>query len=130
MLVVCAALLLSSLRNLLASDPGLVADRLVTATIARPRFRYPDDQRRRAFVEDVLARVRDIPGVHRAAAASAVPFGGASYGSVFVIHGRPHQLRNSSSSTASRARTRNAYSVAEVSARTNVTKRIVRKAAA
>jgi putative ABC transport system permease protein len=90
MLVVCAALLLTSLRNLLASDPGFNTEHLVTATIAPSQARYPDDVRRRAFLEEVLTRVRQVPGVHRAAAGSAIPFGGNANGSVFIIEGRPH----------------------------------------
>lgn len=53
-----------------------------------PEARYPDDERRAAFTEAVLARLGATPGVEAAAAASAAPLLGG-WGGSFEIEGRP-----------------------------------------
>jgi predicted permease len=88
-LVVSAALLARSLANLMAVDPGFQPAPLVTATVAPPPLRYDTPARRRQFAAELVGRVRDLPGVRAAAAASALPFAGGVASSVFSIEGRP-----------------------------------------
>jgi putative ABC transport system permease protein len=89
MLVVSAALLVTSVRNLLSVDPGFRAEQLVTANIAPPIQRYGRPGVQLRFVEDVLIRLRALPGVQAAAAGYTVPFAGRQFGGVFAIEGRP-----------------------------------------
>jgi predicted permease len=77
-LLVGAALLLASFRNLLRADPGFVDDNVLTAAFTLPPQRYEDDAAVRAFVDRLLAQVRAIPGVESAGLTSNIPMG--SYG--------------------------------------------------
>jgi putative ABC transport system permease protein len=95
MLVVSAALLVKSLWNLLSVDPGFRAEQLVTANVAPPRQRYSKPDVHMRFVDDVLTRLRGMPGVRSAAAGYAAPFAGGQFGSVFSIEGRPDPLTKS-----------------------------------
>jgi predicted permease len=76
-LLVGAALLLASFRNLLRADPGFVGDSVVTAAFNLPPQRYDDDAVR-AFVDRLLEGVRVLPGVESAGLTSNIPMG--SYG--------------------------------------------------
>ena len=88
-LVVGAALLATSFRHILSVDPGFRPEQLISATIAPPVFRYPDDVSRRAFFDRVVERVESLPDVGDVSVADSVPFSGENYGSVFVVEGRP-----------------------------------------
>jgi putative ABC transport system permease protein len=88
-LVTSAALLVRSFQNLTAVDPGFRTERLVTATVAPPEFRYGDAAARRELVGVLLERLRSAPGVTMASAATAMPLGAPAYGAVFSIEGRP-----------------------------------------
>jgi putative ABC transport system permease protein len=87
-LVAVAALLITSLWKLRAIDPGFRAEQLVSATLAPPQLRYARPELRRQFAEDLVARLRGMPGVRAAAAGNALPFAGGASGSVFAIEGR------------------------------------------
>jgi putative ABC transport system permease protein len=89
MLVVSAALLVKSLWNLLSVDPGFRPEQLVTANVAPPRQRYSKPDVHMQFVEDLLTRLRAVPGVRSTAAGYAAPFAGRQFGGVFAIEGRP-----------------------------------------
>ncbi|MBX6365432.1 MAG: ABC transporter permease, partial [Gemmatimonadetes bacterium] len=89
MLVSAAGLLIKSFRRLLEVDPGFRVERVVSAAVAPPLSRYPDDVARRRFYAALLERARALPGVDAAAVAGAVPLGKGAYGSVFSIEGRP-----------------------------------------
>ena len=75
-LLVGAALLSRSLRELANVAPGFNAPRLTAISIAVPRSYYRDDDRVREFSKDLAARIGRIPGVERAAISSGVPFVG------------------------------------------------------
>ena len=79
-LLVGAALLSRSLRELANVAPGFTASRLTAISIAVPRSYYRDDDRVRGFSTDLVDRVSRIPGVERASVSSGIPFvsGGAS----------------------------------------------------
>ena len=79
-LLVGAALLSRSLRELASVSPGFNAPSLTAVSIAVPRSYYRDDDRVRTFSTDLAARVGRIPGVERASISSGVPFvsGGGS----------------------------------------------------
>jgi predicted permease len=90
-LLVGAGLLLASFRNVLAIDPGFVAERVLTASVVLPRSRYADDAARRGFEREVLPRLRALPGVVAAGATDTIPLGGGNSDSVILAEG--YQMR-------------------------------------
>jgi predicted permease len=90
-LLVGAGLLLASFRNVLAVDPGFVADRVLTASVVLPRSRYADDAALRSFEREVLPRLRALPGVVAAGATDTIPLGGRNSDSVILAEG--YQMR-------------------------------------
>ena len=72
-LLIGAALLLESFARLLAVDPGFQPENLLTLKIALPPARYDTDRKRAQFFDDVVQRVRAVPGVLGAAAAISIP---------------------------------------------------------
>jgi predicted permease len=79
-LLVGAALLGRSLRELSNVAPGFNPTRLTAITVALPRSYDRGDDRLRAFMKTMTPRLAQIPGVERASMSSGVPFaaGGAS----------------------------------------------------
>lgn len=88
-LVIGAVLLMKSFWNLSRVDPGFRADRLISATVVPSELEYPDAQARRQFAEQLVTRLRQLPGVDTAAFATTIPFGGGVASGVFAIEGRP-----------------------------------------
>ena len=70
-LLTCGGLLLQTFQHLRQLDLGIHSDRLLT--LVTPLFRYPDFDKRVAFVNAELERIRAVPGVINAAAISRVP---------------------------------------------------------
>jgi putative ABC transport system permease protein len=65
LLISAAAVVSSTLFRLARTDPGFVAEGVLTMQLAPP-VRYPTAEGRAAFVERVLDRVEQLPGVTRA----------------------------------------------------------------
>jgi putative ABC transport system permease protein len=74
-LLVGAALLLTSFLRLQRVDPGFAPGGILTARVTLPRSRYDDPARQTAFVDALLERARSLPGVRSAALASDAPLG-------------------------------------------------------
>jgi putative ABC transport system permease protein len=70
-LLTAGSLLLQTFQHLQRLDLGIRADRVLT--FVTPLFRYRDFDKRVAFVNAQLERVRGIPGVDSAAAISRIP---------------------------------------------------------
>ena len=77
-LLVGAGLLLKSFQRLRSTDIGVPIDNVLTLHFGLPEARYKTAVERMAFFENVLSRVRSLPGVQSAGLASAVP--GQGYG--------------------------------------------------
>src|SRR5256885_9333422 len=73
-LLIGAGLLINSFMHLRNLDPGFRADHLLTLNVELSEVKYPDTQRRSAFFDEVLRRVRELPAVQSAAAANNLPF--------------------------------------------------------
>jgi putative ABC transport system permease protein len=73
-LLVGSGLLLKTLANLRAVDPGFRSDQVLTAQIDVPDRKYPDFARRTQFFQVVLERVRALPSVTGAGFTSVLPF--------------------------------------------------------
>ena len=93
-LLVAGGLMIRSLRRQLDVEPGFRADGVVTAELALPRGRYPAPARVR-FVNELLARVRELPQIQGAAVGSDIPLGGNSNaGPMFVDGVTPEPVRS------------------------------------
>ena len=75
-LTVMAALMARSLISLRAVNLGFSSDRVLSARVALSGERYRADESKRAFFDDLLQRVRSLPGVASAGLVSARPFSG------------------------------------------------------
>ena len=75
-LLVGAGLLTRSFAKLVTVDPGVDPTNVVTGWVGLPANRYPDEERQRLALKDILRGVQAIPGVASAALTSALPLGG------------------------------------------------------
>jgi putative ABC transport system permease protein len=88
-LLVGAGLLIRSFYHLQKVDPGFIVDNLLTFNLALPQAKYPDEQRKTDFFDQVLQKIRVLPGVEAAGMASGLPLGNNGWQSGFTIEGRP-----------------------------------------
>jgi putative ABC transport system permease protein len=72
-LLIGAGLLINSFFHLRNLDPGFRGDHLLTMKVDLSDAKYPDRERRAAFFDEVMRRVRELPGVQSAAVASNLP---------------------------------------------------------
>jgi predicted permease len=86
-LLIGAGLLLASFRQVLAVRPGFNPDHVLTASVALPRSRYPDEQALVTFAHEALRRLRALPGVSAVGATNAIPFGTNNSNSVILAEG-------------------------------------------
>jgi putative ABC transport system permease protein len=86
-LLIGAGLLIKSFWRLQKIDIGLNAEHVLTMRLFPPAATYSDDQHVAAFYEEVLERVRSLPGVTNAAVLDAVPLGEKSGATVMEIEG-------------------------------------------
>jgi putative ABC transport system permease protein len=96
-LVAGSALLVQSFLRLNAQDTGFARDRVLTALVDLPRWRYKEPERIRAFWTDLFARLEHAPGVSRAAASTALPFSNWEWQTWFEVAGRDAPPDNGSS---------------------------------
>jgi putative ABC transport system permease protein len=87
-LAVSAVLLIRSLWNLTAVDPGFTVDRLVAARVSPPGFTQRDIPSRHLFAQQLLDSLGATPGVRSAAVANAIPFDAGLFGTLFQFEGR------------------------------------------
>ena len=72
-LLIGAGLLINSFFHLRNLDPGFRSDHLLTMKVNLSEVKYPDRERRAAFFDEVMRRVRELPGVQSAAVAGNLP---------------------------------------------------------
>ena len=72
-LLIGAGLLINSFVRLRNLDPGFSADHLLTMKVDLSEIKYPNRERRIGFFDEVLRRVRAIPGVKSVAVAGNLP---------------------------------------------------------
>ncbi len=87
-LLVAAGLLVKSFVRLTHVPSGLQIERVLTARLSLPDSRYPDRPAITAFFSQLLTRVRALPGVRSAGAASGLPLSVNSGDWSFDIDGR------------------------------------------
>ena len=87
-LLIASGLMLRSLWNLQSVRPGFNSERVLTAGVGLPVFRYPDAQSRIDFTRNLMRRVAEIPGVVAAGATDAAPLSGSNSTSSYDVDGQ------------------------------------------
>jgi putative ABC transport system permease protein len=87
-LLIAAGLLIASFRRLSSVDIGFNPARLMTMQISLPSTKYPEVEQQRVFFNQLLDRVRALPGVTSAALSDYLPVEGTAR-SMFSVEGKP-----------------------------------------
>jgi len=87
LLLVGAALLLTSFRHLLGVNPGIEPNGVVTGVVGITRAGYSTDEALRSLASRTLDRLRAIPGIERVALTNTLPFGKDFSDSVILAEG-------------------------------------------
>lgn len=90
-LLVSAGLLFKSFLHLRTTDLGCITDNVLTVHYGLPEKQYDKPEKVIAFHEELLKRVRRLPGVAAAGLVSAVPGSGHHGDRVFMIPEHPPQ---------------------------------------
>ncbi|MBO0727040.1 MAG: ABC transporter permease [Blastocatellia bacterium] len=93
MLLVSAGLLVKSMRNTQAMNPGFRTDHLMMASVNVGLQGY-DEARGRRFYKQLGERLQSLPGVERASFAGPLPLDQYDYGANVTIEGRVPKTAN------------------------------------
>ena len=88
-LLVCAGLLLRSFERLNSVPPGFDPNGVVAFQLTLPGATYDEGYKAIAFWESLLGRVRSLPGVNAAGAATVIGLEGRGWTGDLFIDGRP-----------------------------------------
>jgi putative ABC transport system permease protein len=88
LLVIGAGLLIRSFARLLAVDPGMETERILTVSTDLWKTRYPQAHQIVSYQEEFLRRIRATPGVKSAAVTNALPLTGNSFNNSIYVAGR------------------------------------------
>src|SRR5215813_7761364 len=102
LLLVGAGLMIKSFWRLLQGDLGLNPKNVLTMEVMLPPQKYGDWGQRRAFLQDVMRRVENLPGVESAGATNFLPLTGFWDIASFSIEGRPAPRPNEEPSADNR----------------------------
>jgi putative ABC transport system permease protein len=90
--LVGSGLVIRSFMRLMQINPGFRSSNLLTLRVALPEAAYGTEDRRRAFVDEALPRIRSLSGVEQAAIVSALPLSGSFSTTSISIEGAPPPL--------------------------------------
>jgi len=82
-LLVGASLLVKSLNQLQAVDPGLEAAGVLTVPVSFPEGKFATNQEMLVALDEMITRMEGLPGIEAASAISLLPFSG-SFGDTYV----------------------------------------------
>ncbi len=88
-LLIGSGLMLKSFYRLQSVSPGFDSQNLLTFKLALPSSKYPDDQKRLAFFNEAVQRIKTLPEVRSVGAINFLPFTGLAAATGFEIEGRP-----------------------------------------
>jgi putative ABC transport system permease protein len=89
LLLASAGLLIKSFANLLSTNPGFDPSRVVTTDLTLPRSKYSEALKQQQFFDQLLQKLRELPGIEIAGGAFPLAFSGNDSSSSFWIDGRP-----------------------------------------
>jgi putative ABC transport system permease protein len=87
-LVIGAALLIRSFARLLQVEPGFQTERVLTFQTDLDKTRYPQAHQLITYQEEMLNRMRALPGVESAAVTNNLPLGGSALNTIISIPAR------------------------------------------
>ena len=90
-LLIGAGLMIRSLWELRKVQPGFDPHNVLTMTVPLPRNRYSSPAGQVAFSQEVLTRIRALPGIDSAGVIDDLPLDGGGSHQPFSIEGRPVQ---------------------------------------
>jgi putative ABC transport system permease protein len=102
LLLIGAGLMIKSFWRLLQGDLGLNPKNVLTMEVFLSSEKYSGEQQRRAFLQDVMRRIENLPGVEQAGATNFLPLTGFSNSVSFSIEGRPAPRPNEEPSADNR----------------------------
>jgi predicted permease len=82
-----SGLMIQSVSRLRQVDPGFKPDHILSASIRIPVVRYPDEETRVAFYDQLLSELEAVPGIRAVTTTTVLPFGGGWGTSVFNVEG-------------------------------------------
>ena len=88
-LLVGAGLLIKSFVRLRNTDPGFDPQNTLTASVSLASARYEKDEQIARFYEQLIERVRSLPGVEAVGAVAPLPLSGNGISFSFNVIGRP-----------------------------------------
>jgi putative ABC transport system permease protein len=91
-LLIGAGLMLRSFARLLSLNPGFDPSNLLSLQLSVSGTRQADPARRGLYYQEVLGRVRSVPGVQLASAINHPPITGDVWGTRFRLEGRPEPV--------------------------------------
>ncbi|MCI0392111.1 MAG: ABC transporter permease [Acidobacteria bacterium] len=88
-LVIGAGVFVRSFIEILRADLGIKPDHVVTMNLELPRDKYPEEQQRRDFFQQLIQRIEALPGVTGVGAIDTLPMSASRNWSNFQIVGQP-----------------------------------------
>ncbi len=94
-----AGLMIKSFMRLQNVDPGFNPDNALTVSVSLPQRKYPEPNQRVAFFQQLIEKVKPLPGVQSVGATSLLPLSYDDLVGGFVIQGQPPLLPGTIQST-------------------------------
>jgi putative ABC transport system permease protein len=88
-LLVCSGLMIRSFVRLQKVNPGFNTERLLTMRLSLPRARFADGAPLAAFYQELLEKVKALPGIQSASESSDLPIANGDNYLAFVVQGDP-----------------------------------------
>lgn len=88
-MLVGAGLMVNSFLRLQQVQPAIATDKLLTVEISLSEVRYREPTQAFGFFEELVSRVKGLPGVEAASVGTARPLSGFARNDPFAIEGRP-----------------------------------------
>ena len=88
-LLIAAGLMIRSFYRLQQVDPGFNCYHLLTFSVSLPPKKYPEDQQKVNFYEQLAEKIRALPGVQTVGVSSGLPLGNNGWQTSFRVEGQP-----------------------------------------
>jgi putative ABC transport system permease protein len=102
-LLIGGGLMLKSFVKLVKVDPGFDPHQVLRLDLALPGTKYPEARQQVAFYEQLIERLKALPGAQSVGATTQTPLNPGDNWSPFVIEGRPELSRGQEQQAAMRS---------------------------
>jgi putative ABC transport system permease protein len=89
MLLIAAGLMIKSFASLLKTDLGFQTQNVLTFELELPNNNYPDNPKVASFYDNLVAKLKSLPGVQSVGGVTMLPLGGDNRIFSFRIEGQP-----------------------------------------